>query len=237
MNLKSYSRGIGAGIIVTAIIMGIASNKRTITDEEVINRAKELGYTQSSVLAQASVSDSKEDKVTDITDSATSISLISIEEIEEAANDKVDDPDTKDRTSEDESSAKTSVSLSDEKQLSDSSVSETSVSKTSSETSVSDTSVNSSESDEASVEDPKEDEANKPTNNEESVLITINRGDSSVTVSRRMYEAGLVESAVEFDQFLCTNGYDKYLAVGEYEIIFGLDFDTMARIITRSKMN
>lgn len=239
MNLKSYSRGIGAGIIVAAVIMGIASNKRTITDAEAIARAKELGYTQSSVLTQTSVSDSKEEKVTSISDFATSISIISIEETD-ATKDEVTEPASvldskKEDTSVSSSNVDTSVSTSGETKTS---VSDTSVStsdKTS--TSVSSTSVSTSASDDTSVEDPKDDEKNKPSKSEESVLITINRGDSSVTVSRRMYEAGLVESAVEFDQFLCANGYDKYLAVGEYEIIFGLDFDTMAKIITRSKMN
>ena len=68
------------------------------------------------------------------------------------------------------------------------------------------------------------------------MVISIYKGDSSVTVSRRMYEAGLIESAVEFDQFLCENGYDKYLCVGDYDILVGLDFDTMAKIITRRKL-
>lgn len=48
-----------------------------------------------------------------------------------------------------------------------------------------------------------------------------------------MFEAGLVESAVEFDKFLCSNGYDHSISVGTYEIEYGLDFETMAKIITR----
>ena len=44
MKLKYYLRGLGIGIVVTAIIMTVAlGNKQPMTDEEVIARAKELG--------------------------------------------------------------------------------------------------------------------------------------------------------------------------------------------------
>ena len=46
MKLKYYLRGLGIGIICTAIIMGIAlsGNKReTLTDAEIIERARLLG--------------------------------------------------------------------------------------------------------------------------------------------------------------------------------------------------
>ena len=68
---------------------------------------------------------------------------------------------------------------------------------------------------------------------EETVKITIVRGDSSVSVSRRLFEAGLIESAVEFDQYLCNNGYDKRISVGNYEIPYGLDFEGIAKTIAR----
>lgn len=52
MNLKYYLRGLGLGIVITAIIMGIATSgrKETLTDDEVIARAEELGMVENSVL-------------------------------------------------------------------------------------------------------------------------------------------------------------------------------------------
>ena len=67
----------------------------------------------------------------------------------------------------------------------------------------------------------------------ELVEIKVIPGDSSVSVARRIYEAGLVESAIELDEFLCQNGYDKSISVGTYEIAKGSDFDTIGKIITR----
>lgn len=45
MNLKRYLRGLGIGIIVTALIIGISSYRKTdaISDEEIKSRAQELG--------------------------------------------------------------------------------------------------------------------------------------------------------------------------------------------------
>ena len=46
MKLKYYLRGLGVGVICTAIIMGIAlsgNKKETLTDAEIIERARLLG--------------------------------------------------------------------------------------------------------------------------------------------------------------------------------------------------
>ena len=50
------------------------------------------------------------------------------------------------------------------------------------------------------------------------VTIRIVRGDGSYTVSRRLEEAGLVDSAREFDAYLAEQGYDKSVRTGTYEI-------------------
>ncbi len=56
-------RGVGIGIIVTAIIMGIAlSGNKSMTDKEIIARAKELGMIEDTVLSDSveEETDSKE---------------------------------------------------------------------------------------------------------------------------------------------------------------------------------
>ena len=56
MKLKYYLRGMGIGIILTAIVMGFAlgGRKATISDAEVIERAKALGMVDGGVLSQSS---------------------------------------------------------------------------------------------------------------------------------------------------------------------------------------
>lgn len=46
------------------------------------------------------------------------------------------------------------------------------------------------------------------------VTIEISKGDDSGTVARKLYNAGLVESAAEYDAFLMQHGYDKKLSTG-----------------------
>ena len=55
MKLKYYLRGIGIGVILTAIVMGFAlgGRKTTMSDAEVIERAKELGMTDGGVLSDS----------------------------------------------------------------------------------------------------------------------------------------------------------------------------------------
>ena len=55
MKLKFYLRGLGIGVLVTAIILHfILGNPKPMSDEEVKARAKELGMTESLTLSEAS---------------------------------------------------------------------------------------------------------------------------------------------------------------------------------------
>lgn len=55
MRLKYYLRGLGIGIVVTAVIMGVSAERQkpVMTDEQIIARAKELGMVeQEGILAE-----------------------------------------------------------------------------------------------------------------------------------------------------------------------------------------
>lgn len=67
---------------------------------------------------------------------------------------------------------------------------------------------------------------------EEYVIISIVSGDSSVSVSKKVFEAGLVESATEFDSFLCANGYDRSLSVGQHEVRVGAEMEEIAKTLS-----
>ena len=67
----------------------------------------------------------------------------------------------------------------------------------------------------------------------DTISITVQSGDSSWTVSQKMEEAGLVDSAKDFDTHLCRYGYDKKISVGTYKIPVGSSHEEMARILTK----
>ena len=74
-----------------------------------------------------------------------------------------------------------------------------------------------------------------PATEQESILIMIRSGESSVSVSKALEEAGLVASAQAYDRYLCENGYDKKIRSGEHRIPVGADDAEIAAIITSGK--
>ena len=70
MKLKYYLRGLGIGILVTVLLTTVASGRRgTMTDEEIKARARELGMSESMVLAdmQGAGSSGEDNKTPDAT--------------------------------------------------------------------------------------------------------------------------------------------------------------------------
>ncbi len=85
--------------------------------------------------------------------------------------------------------------------------------------------------------EPKETEEPRQTSEPEADTITlvIVRGDTSVSVSKALEEAGLVEDYQTYDQFLCSGGYDKSINAGTYEIPVNATDEEIARIITKKR--
>lgn len=164
MKLKYYLRGLGIGILVTAVIMGVTqgSRKETLSDREIRERAAALGMVEpGNSLADLEAAE---------TPAAT--------EIPEAA----------------ETPAATKIP--------------------------------------EAIETPAATEApaatpevtarptQKPAEEEEgsSYTFEIQAGDSSYQVAYRLQQAGLVADARDFDNYLCSKGYDRKLKTGSYEI-------------------
>ena len=71
----------------------------------------------------------------------------------------------------------------------------------------------------------------EPVTTVETVTILIVRGDSSYTVSRRLEEAGLIENARDYDTYLVDNGYSKTIRTGTYKIPVNATWEEIAKII------
>lgn len=75
-------------------------------------------------------------------------------------------------------------------------------------------------------EAPKQDD-----NTEQFTIITVDKGNGSDTVARKLADAGLVSDAASYDKFLCANGYDRRISAGTHEIPKGASEDEIAKII------
>ncbi len=67
----------------------------------------------------------------------------------------------------------------------------------------------------------------------DTVEIVISKGDDSGSVSRKLYNAGVVESATDFDAFLMQHGYDKKINTGTKIISYGDTWQEIAEKLVK----
>lgn len=230
MERKYYFRGLGIGIAVTAIIMGIVtSHDKSMTDREIIARAKELGMVENTVLADMTEeetempgdieSEGKPDNDSDGAEQEESSEDRSIDAEESGGiEDKIDGEvaeQTEDMTGtlpeQDMDTEETKETESD--------------------------SLSNEISDE--IGDPNAEASNEEREDSREIItsaavktITINSGDGSHTVAKKLADVGVVTSADTFDDFLCRNGYDKKLRTGTFSIPADASDEQIARIVT-----
>lgn len=230
MERKYYLRGLGLGITVTAVIMGIAlSGNRSMTNEEIIARAKELGLVENTVLSNtggeaAGQENAADDPGQDIEDQSRNDILTNQDDL--AAADTEIDADTEAADTETDTDSDAADETEQE------SAPEENDNGANSETEVVD---GREEQDEPADLTP--DDAEAEDDNEVAVpvtikVITINSGDGSYTVAKKLENAGVVSSASTFDTFLCQNGYDKRLRTGTFSIPTDASDEQIARIVT-----
>ena len=253
MELKYYLRGLGLGIAITAIVMGIASSKnKTMTNEEIIARAKQLGMTENTVLDELNHKGDEQDvdKTEDSTNANKTDDSGKVDVNEKGGDSNVDGD-----------AAQTDDSKSDSANLPKNETSDVLGRNSQSGTRKTDSSVDAEAGDaeskvKSSDTEPKTDspdtdnKANdtdtgiqndsseaKPSGtdtvvSDKPMVITVGSGDGSYTVSKKLVDIGAIESAGDFDNYLCNNGYDKKIRTGTYTIPANASEEQMARIIT-----
>lgn len=158
MKLKYYLRGLGIGILVTAVIMGVTqgSRKETLSDREIRERAAALGMVEPG----NSLADLEAAETPAATEIPEAIETPVATEIPEATETPAATPEVTARP----------------------------------------------------TQRPAEEEEGS------SYTFEIQAGDSSYQVAYRLQQAGLVADARDFDNYLCSKGYDRKLKTGSYEI-------------------
>lgn len=196
MKLKYYLRGLGIGIIVTAIIMGVAAkDKNVMTDEEIKARAMELGMIEQKVLSDISNTSApieEEQILQPPTQEPTKAPMTEQEELPGITN----TPEPQE-TPEAQETPEPQVTPEPEK-----------------------------------TPEPTQEPENEP-QIEETVTLEIKSGETSWSISKALYEMGMVDSASSFDSFLCQNGYDKTIRIGKFVISKGATYEEIAKIIAR----
>lgn len=203
MNLKYYLRGLGLGIVITAVLLGITSGGRKAepTEAEIITKAKELGMIEASELAQY-VEDAKLDTEKKLRADIEEETFARIEEEFRAELEKEDEKQDGNGTA-----------------------------------SVQPEGLGESPADGSAEGMPDGPGSGMPADGDsetvpEPVEFTVHEGELPKDVCIRLEQAGLVESASEFEKFLQENGYDRSVVARNYKIPAGADAEKIARIIT-----
>lgn len=207
MKLKFYMRGLGIGIMVTALIMGIATkDRRPLTDAEIRAAAVKLGMVDGGSL-----------KLTDLPQGGATDSPKSDQAEEQSQSGGQDGEEPESEQSESERA-------------------ENEVDETDPE-----------ESDPTPSPDPSPTPSPDPTpspaptpeessdSDMETIKFVIKSGTGSRAVCNQLAEAGLIENAAAFDQYLIDSGYSKRISAGTFEIPVGASEEEIAKIISRSR--
>ena len=217
MERRYYLRGLGLGILITAIIMGAAQRGgKEMSDEEVRQRARELGMIENTVLSEpvaepADVEQAETDAAAAQEEAAPADTEAVTEDTQEAA---ADEENSKEQSgAEDSQEQADAVEAQTEPEQADAADAQTA-------------------SEEETEQSTGAQSETKTAASGEAQVFTIDKGDSSVSVAQKLEQAGLISSAASYDRFLCDNGYDKKIRAGEYTIPADAGDEQIARIIT-----
>uniref|UniRef100_UPI0040263DCC hypothetical protein n=1 Tax=Acetatifactor sp. TaxID=1872090 RepID=UPI0040263DCC len=219
MKLKYYLRGLGIGMAVTALILGISFSGRqgqeaqTLTDEQIRERASELGMVDSSELTLAALQNSAQPQTTMEPEVTEKPKLTA-------------DPET---TTEPEATAELETTTEPKATTEPETMTEPEA--TAEAETMTEPETTAEPKMTTKPEATKEPELTTAPEQSQTT-ITIKKGSDSGSVSRMLYEAGLVENAKAFDNYLCNNGYSRSINPGIYEIAPGTSEEEIAKIIT-----
>ena len=192
MKLRYQMRGLGIGIIMTALLMGMTTREEApLTDAEIKARASALGMVESDSL-----------KLTDILNGSPSSQENPLpgeehpDEINSPSEPGTDGEEPAETTEPGEEGGT-----------------------------------------QETADMPQESggqENSAASENGEAVTIVIEFGVTSYSVSKMLAEAGLVENAIAFDNYLCANGISRKVSAGTYQIEPGTSEEEIIRIITKN---
>lgn len=228
MEKKYYFRGLGLGIIVTAVIMGIAlsggGKKEKMTDDEVIARAKELGMIEDSRLLEPSEEENAvagQEDAPAVQEESTVKKDIAVAKQKEEAEEKADaQQGTEQPVVDTPESGQTEETKAAEPEK-----------PVEPETDGAAEAVGQKRDADTNEMNKQDDDIPKPEAGG-AKKVTIASGDGSYTVAKKLADAGVVSSADAYDNYLCANGYDKKLRPGTFEIPANASEEQVARIVT-----
>ena len=202
MKFKYMIRGFGLGIIVTAAVMG-AYGRNAVADARV-QVLKEYGLGEEPVVVSETESSEEDTEASTVIETTEPV-IVRDEVIESEIYSVLDEAIETEQAAATEQTPE--ISTGEIPTQTAEPVEQTTVTEQQEPSTKADI-----------VVEPSEEAVNKG----DSVQIVVAKGDDSGTVSRKLYNAGVIENAAEYDAFLMQHGYDKKISTGT-KIIYATD--------------
>ena len=231
MKLKYQMRGLGIGIIVTALLMGVVTDNRIpLSDAEIRMLALELGMVDSDSLKLSDIPNVAPGSSEEDEPSSTGADGASEPETEENGGDGSEEGGS--------ASGPQGDSGGDSGDEGESGSAGDAVSGEGSTGNVGDAAGEEGQS--GNVGDAAGEEGqfgnaegfSEGTASDSPITVVIEGGATSYSVCLELQRLGLVEDAARFDNFLCDMGYSKSVREGTFQIPAGTSEEEIARIIT-----
>lgn len=206
MKLKYYLRGLGIGIVVTALLMGYSNKNRAAEPKAEVATEETAG----NLLADRNGEATTEEVIEQSTVENVTVETDSAETSEE-------------ETSQEETASELESSTQEAETITETE----SVTETETESVQAEEATDKKEQTQSSTEADAGNALLQTT-----IEINIVRGDDSGTVARKLQNAGMVESATEYDAYLMQHGYDKKIRVGKVEIPVDATWQEIAEYIS-----
>lgn len=262
MNLKYYLRGLGIGIVMSAIALGITASgkKQALTEEEIIAKAKDLGMVEEEELEEqieaaraeteqrmkeegvlANAAPEADDGMQGMTDETGDTEADGISGNGEEGQ-EMETPKEQGEQQEDETGQETAVGEGESKTANDNGeiddapgtdTGEEGTQNTGSNGQAAQEEGNNSREQGADAESESDGMTERGMSEGEKTVFIVKKGESPYSIGKRMEEEGLLPKDAGFDRYLVDHGYDTKVVAAEYEIPADADMDTIARIITK----
>ena len=206
-------RGLGIGMVVTALLMGIATGEKIpLSDAEIRAKALELGMVE-----------------------GDSLRLTDLQNVQPSSDPAGGQPSGEEALAPERGSGQEDAEDSGTAQEGEESpgsgssqegTGDSGTAQEGEEPSESGSSPGGQENPSEPGSDPEED---RP------VTIVIEAGMDSYSICKMLAESGLLEDAAAFDEYIYGLGYSRYIQAGTYEISIGTDMEEIAKIITGNR--
>lgn len=235
MKLQYYLRGLGIGILVTAAIFCILpGEKGTLSDAEIRARALELGMVESSSLTLADVQNKQEPEA-EKNESTEQQGNVGGQESQQTGTDIKQDAATESAGTENTGAAAGNQGAENTEAAAGNQGAENAgaAAENQGAENTGAAAENTDAENTGTTEVPQQGTVSAEQEpGSEVIKITVESGVHSYTVAQKLEEMQLVEDAKEFDEYLCNNGYSRYIRVGTHKIPMGATWEEIARIIS-----